>query len=88
MDRDDVGAHQRLVMGILIVTLRDDLGDDLTAAFPIGPEMREGGIAAQHLAVMHAHDAAAERLVDAVFNLVKPIQQRKFPKPDKSLRGA
>ena len=88
MDRDDVGSHQRLVMGILIVTLRDDLGDDLTAAFPIGPEMREGGISAQHLAIMHAHNAAAERLVDAVFSLVKPIQQRKFPKPDKSLRGA
>jgi hypothetical protein len=41
--------------------------------------MREGGIAAQELALMHAHDAAPEGVVHAVLNLVKPVQQRRFP---------
>jgi hypothetical protein len=62
------------------MALGDDLGDDLAVDLLIGAEMREGGIAAQHLAIMHAHDAAAERVVDAIFNLVKSVQQRKFPR--------
>ena len=41
----------------------------------VGAEMGKGGIAAQKLAGMHAHHAAAERVVDAILNLVKSVQQ-------------
>jgi hypothetical protein len=41
--------------------------------------MGEGGIAAQQLAGMHAHHAAAKRVVDAVFNLVKSVQHQSYP---------
>ena len=66
-------------MRVFIVALGDDFGEDLLAFFLVGAEMSEGGIAAQQLAVMHAHDAAAERVVDAVFNFVKSVQQQDFP---------
>lgn len=62
--------------------LGDDLGHDLAVALDIAAKMRKARIAAQHLAVMQAHDAAAERIVDAVFNLVEPVQQ--CPEPAKS----
>ncbi|MCS3930537.1 hypothetical protein M2175_005568 [Bradyrhizobium elkanii] len=61
----------------------DHLGDDLAVALVIGSKVREGRIAAQHLTVMQAHDAAAERIVDAVFNLVESIQQRLEPTKSK-----
>src|SRR3954463_248529 len=67
-DRGDVGAHQRCVMGIVVVTLGDDFGGDLLANPMIGAEMGECRIAAQHFTGMHAHDAAAERIVYAVFD--------------------
>src|SRR5207244_8773890 len=78
-DRGDIGSHQRLVVGIVVVTFGNDLGRDLIAALLVGPEMGESRVAAQHFAVMHAHDAAAERIVHAVFNLVESVQHRKNP---------
>nr|WP_245288045.1 hypothetical protein [Bradyrhizobium sp. Ec3.3] len=86
-DGGDIDAHQRLVVGIVVVTLGDHLSDDLAATLLIGAEMREGGITAQQLAVVHAHDAAAERVVDAVFDLVEPVQQRRKSRKAISTRG-
>jgi len=45
------------------VAFGDDFGDDLAVALDIASEIREGRIAAQQLAVMHAHDAAVEGIV-------------------------
>jgi len=54
----------------------DDFGRDLAVALLlVGAEMGEGGIAAQKLAGMQAHHAAAERIVYAILNLVKSVQQ-------------
>jgi hypothetical protein len=80
LDRRDVGAHQRLEIGVVIVPLGDDFGLDLVADLPVGAEMGKRRIAAKYLAVMQAHDTAAECIVDAVLNLVEPVQHRKFPK--------
>ena len=41
-DGGDVGVHQRLVIGIVIVALGDDLADDFVAALLIGAEMGKG----------------------------------------------
>jgi hypothetical protein len=41
-DGGDVGVHQRLVIGIVIMTLGDDLADDFVAALLIGAEMGKG----------------------------------------------
>ena len=41
-DGGDVGVHQRLVVGIVIVTLGDDLADNFLAALLIGAEMGKG----------------------------------------------
>ena len=41
--------------------------------------MGKGAIAAQQLAGMHAHHAAAERVVDAVLNSVKSVQHPDNP---------
>ncbi len=78
-DGGDVGVHQRLVVGIVIVALGDDFADNLPAALLIGAEMGKGRIAAQQLAIVHAHDAAAERIVHAILDLVEPVQQRRCP---------
>ena len=51
----------------------------------VGAEMGKGGIAAQKLAGMHAHHAAAERVVDAILNLVKSVQQLRLPATISSL---
>jgi hypothetical protein len=50
--------------------------------------MGERRIAAEHLAVMQAHDATSEGIVDAVFNLVESVQQRSKPtKSEKESRA-
>src|SRR5882757_3051045 len=41
-DGSNVGVHQRLVIGIVIMTLGDDLADDFVAALLIGAEMGKG----------------------------------------------
>ena len=62
------------------MTLGDQLGRDLAVAlFPVGAEMGEGGVAAEQLAGMHAHHAAAERVVYPVLSLVKSIQHQRYP---------
>jgi hypothetical protein len=66
-------------MGIVIVALGDDLAENFLATLLISAEMGKGGIAAQQLAIVHAHDAAAERVVHAILNLVEPVQQRRCP---------
>ena len=58
------GVGQTLPIGVFAVAL-----------FLVGAEMGEGGIAAQQLAGMHAHHAAAKGVVYTVLNLVKSVQQ-------------
>ena len=41
-DGGNVGVHQRLVVGVVVVALGDDLAEDLSAALLIGAEMGKG----------------------------------------------
>ncbi|MGY4505558.1 hypothetical protein ACVWYH_009515 [Bradyrhizobium sp. GM24.11] len=69
------------------MALGDDLGFDDAVLDVVAAEMREGGIAAQHLAVVQAHDAAAEGAIDAVFNLVESVEQSHEPAKSKRIAG-
>jgi hypothetical protein len=64
------------------VALGDDFAENFVTALLIGAEMGKRGIAAQQLAIVHAHDAAAERIVHAILDLVEPVQQRRCPRND------
>jgi hypothetical protein len=86
-DRGDVGVHQRLVVRVVIVAPGDDLAENFPADFLIGPEMGKRGVATQQPTIVHAHDAAAERVVHAILNLVEPVEQRRHPALLKRMRG-
>jgi hypothetical protein len=74
-------------VGIVVVALGDDLGGNLLTIQAIGAEMGECRIAAEHLAVMHAHDAAAERIVHAIFNPCKVRPAMKMSAKNLSICG-
>jgi phage terminase small subunit len=56
-----------------------DLDNNLTVGFQIGADMGEGRVAAQHLAAMRVHHAAADRLVDLEPDGVKAPKHVKSP---------
>src|SRR2546423_1869932 len=68
-ERGNSGAHQRVVMGFLVVARDDELGGGLSAVLMIGAELGESRIPSQKFPVMHAHEAAADRIFHAVFDL-------------------
>ena len=76
---DLIGLEQRLVARIIMVTHGRDLGPDFLAGLIVASDKREGGIAAEHPAVIGIDHPMPRTMHGVEFDLVKSLQHEMSP---------